>query len=729
MNNSREITRKLKDVFGFSSFRENQEGIVRAVLQGRDVFAVMPTGGGKSLCYQLPALLMEGTCVVISPLISLMKDQVDSAESIGIRAAFINSSMSSGRRMAVMQQFRKGGLDLLYMAPERLAAGDPAEMLPASRLSFIAIDEAHCISEWGHDFRPDYLALSRLREIMPEVPLAAFTATATDRVQQDIISRLSLKEPLVVRASFNRPNLFYRVETKENPLARIARFIRKRPDESGIVYRLTRADVEKTARYLSDQGIRALPYHAGLDPGERSRNQELFNRDEIQVIVATVAFGMGIDKSNIRFVIHGDLPKNMEGYYQETGRAGRDGEPAQCLLLYSRGDMARARHFIDQVENENERRAALEKLHSMGSFAESPICRRRQLLAYFGEELPGDNCGACDVCAHGVEQVDATVDAQIVMSAMYRTGQRFGAAHIVDVVTGSNTKRVRQYGHDRIKTYGAGRGRPKSYWRSVVEALLAQECIRQVGASFPVLEITSSGEDVLYGRSGFAMTRLVSRVQEPSSMAVPDHNQELFDILRRLRMTMAQQEDVPPFVIFSDRSLREMSSFFPDRPEEMLNIHGVGKAKLEKYGRPFISEIAAFLENHPECLRNKPEKTAAVPDNAGREELGDTVRESGRLAARGLSIAEIAKARGLKESTVSSHIEKFLEHGGQGIDIDKLVAPSVRMRLEEQFGKHGTAFLKPVVEAMDGEAGYEEAKIVRGYLRGMQGDSEQDIDV
>jgi len=728
MYNFNEVAAKLKDIFGFSSFRENQEEIVRAVLQGRDVFAVMPTGGGKSLCYQLPALFMEGTCVVISPLISLMKDQVDSAESTGIRAAFINSSMSSGRRMDVMQQFRKGGLDLLYMAPERLAAGDPADMLPASRLSFIAIDEAHCISEWGHDFRPDYLALSRLREIMPEVPLAAFTATATDRVQQDIISRLGLKEPLVVRASFNRPNLFYRVEAKENPLARIARFIRKRPGESGIVYRLSRADVEKTARYLSGQGITAMPYHAGLDTGERSRNQELFNRDEIQVIVATVAFGMGIDKSNIRFVIHGDLPKNMEGYYQETGRAGRDGEPAQCLLLYSSGDMARARHFIDQIENENERRAALEKLHAMGSFADSPLCRRRQVLAYFGEELPGDNCGACDVCVHGVEQVDATVDAQIVMSAMYRTGQRFGAAHIVDVVTGSNTKRVRQYGHDRVKTYGAGKGRPKSYWRRVVEALLAQECIRQVGASFPVLEITSRGEDVLYGRSTFAMTRLAARAQAPSSAAVPDHNQELFDTLRRLRRTMAQQEDVPPFVIFSDRSLREMSSFFPETSEEMLNIHGVGKAKLEKYGEPFISEIAAFLTNHPECRRGKPDKTAIASDNAGRQEPGDTVRESGRLAASGLTIAEIAEARGLKESTVSSHIEKFLEYGGEGIDVDKLVAPSVRMRLEEQFHEHGTAFLKPVVEAMDGEAGYEEAKIVRGYLRGIQGDSGEDSD-
>ncbi len=719
MHTSDKIKEKLRDTFGFSAFRENQEEIVRAVLEHRDVFAVMPTGGGKSLCYQLPAVLMQGTCVVISPLISLMKDQVDSAESAGIRAAFINSSMSSARRMAVMQQFRSAGLDLLYMAPERLAAGDPGEMLPASLISFIAIDEAHCISEWGHDFRPDYLALSRLKETMPDVPLAAFTATATARVQDDIISRLKLHAPLIVRASFNRPNLFYRVDKRQNALAQILTCINRNSGRSGIVYRLSRADVEKTAEYLQQHGIEALPYHAGLSAQERTRNQELFNRDEVQVIAATVAFGMGIDKSNIRFVIHGDLPKNMEGYYQETGRAGRDGEPALCLLLYSRGDIARIRYFIDHLENEREKQTARRKLQAMTAFAETPVCRRRQLLAYFEEQLHGDNCGACDVCLQGVEQVDATVEAQMLMSAIFRTGQRFGTAHIIDIVVGANTKRIRQFSHDNIKTYGVGRGRPKSYWRTIIDALLAQECIRQQGDPFPILEITSKGQDILYGRSGFSFSRLSGHDVEPSGQKESEYDRRLFEILRGIRMTIAREEDVPPFVIFSDRSLHEMCRYFPDTPEDMLNIHGIGRVKLERYGEPFMREISSFLKANPECRKNAPDpgNRTAAPIS---QEPGATVLETARLAAQGLNLSAIAHARGLKESTIAGHLEKILGQGVEDIDIGCLIDPETRRRLEEQFQQHGTGMLRPVVEAMEGNAGYNEARIVRGYLTGKQ---------
>lgn len=392
------ILKTLKTVFGFQAFRPNQEFIIRNILEGRDVFAVMPTGGGKSLCYQLPATLMHGTAIVISPLISLMKDQVDAAVENGIDAAFMNSSMSADEVSDVYRMLQYNKIKLLYIAPERFAMPHFLERLKITAITLFAIDEAHCISEWGHDFRPDYLGLSLIPRMFPDVPVAAFTATATKRVQEDIIHKIGLRRPHIVRASFNRPNLFYEVKAKSRVESQILEFLGDHPGESGIIYRTTRDSVMETADFLKLKGIAALPYHAGLPAEERNRNQEAFNRDEAQVIVATIAFGMGIDKSNVRFVIHADLPKNIEGYYQETGRAGRDGEPANCLLFFGRSDIPKIRYFINAITDDRERFIAIEKLNQTVGFASYNVCRRRQLLGFFGEDYPLDNCGACDIC-------------------------------------------------------------------------------------------------------------------------------------------------------------------------------------------------------------------------------------------------------------------------------------------------------------------------------------------
>ncbi len=601
---SDELVEALDRVFGFRSFRPNQEALVRAVLAGRDVFAVMPTGGGKSLCYQLPAHLLDGTCVVVSPLISLMKDQVDAAADNGLRAEVYNSTLDGRQRAEVMRRLVAGAIDLLYVAPERLAMDGFLSTLESVKLCLFAIDEAHCISEWGHDFRPDYLALSRIVEHFPGVPVAAFTATATHRVQQDIIERLALRDPHTVRASFDRANLFYQVTPKDNVNGQLLEFLTHRPGESGIGYRTTRANVDSTAAFLSQHGVSAAPYHAGLGPEVRQANQEAFNRDEVHVVVATIAFGMGIDKSNVRFVVHADLPKNMEGYYQETGRSGRDGEPAHCLLLFGRGDISKQRYFIDRMESESEREVASGKLNEMARFASTNACRRRALLGYFGERYEPENCGACDICRGSVEQVDATVDAQIVMSAVVRTGQRFGAAHVVDVVCGADTQKIRDFRHDQVKTYGAGKGRPKRHWRSIIDDLIAQEFLEVSRDGLPILRVTPTGGEVLFGRRTFSV--LKQRKVEPAAKAGPaarrgkgaepagEYDVGLFEHLRSLRTKLAREKNVPPYVVFSDRTLREMSQLAPASEAQMRAVTGVGEKKLAQYGQAFLDAIADY---------------------------------------------------------------------------------------------------------------------------------------
>lgn len=718
---SLKIFETLRTVFGFRNFRPNQESIVTNILDGHDVFAVMPTGGGKSLCYQLPAKMMRGTAVVISPLISLMKDQVDSARVNGIAAAYMNSSMDSGEVAEVYRRLKSGDLSLLYIAPERFVMPHFLETLKTVPISLFAIDEAHCISEWGHDFRPDYLGLSIIPGMFYGVPIAAFTATATEKVQDDIVRRIGLRNPHLVRASFNRANLFYEVRKKEKVGPQLLEFLSQRKGESGIIYRTTRDSVMETAALLSSYGINALPYHAGLTAEERQRNQEAFNRDESQVITATIAFGMGIDKSNVRFVVHADLPKNIEGYYQETGRAGRDGEPAHCLLLFSRGDIPRMRYFIDRITDERERSIAVEKLNRIVGFAAHNVCRRKHLLGFFGEQYPDENCGACDICTGSVEKVDVTLDAQILMSAMSRTQQRFGAGHVLDIVIGADTKRIRDLKHNAIKTYGAGKHRDKKYWRYLVDELLAQEIIIEEGDRYPVLKLTEKGSSVLFGSENVTvLKREEKRDKKTIAGAVEEgrYDADLFEILRVLRKRFAVEFQVPPYIIFSDKTLHDMSRRYPVNLQEMRLITGVGEEKLQRYGKDFAEEIRRYLKENPEIV---PHENVSERPVQQKKKKGETVEETYELYKKGLSIESIAGLRKLAVSTITAHLEKLIQEG-RDIDINRLVETEKRRKIEKAFRAGSQWNLGSVVEFFDGEVSYEEARLVRANLL-RQGDA------
>ncbi|MFQ5687759.1 MAG: DNA helicase RecQ, partial [Candidatus Scalindua sp.] len=709
----------LKKVFGFQTFRPNQESIIRNILEKKDVFAVMPTGGGKSLCYQLPARMMEGTTVVISPLISLMKDQVDAAIENGISAAFLNSSLSPQEMSDVYHRLKDHALELLYIAPERFAMPSFLETLKAIPISLFAIDEAHCISEWGHDFRPDYLSLSGLTQTFPHIPVTAFTATATPKVQTDIINKIGLRSPYIIRASFNRQNLFYQVKSKIELESQILEFLKEHKDEPGIIYRTTRDSVFRLAEFLVDQGISALPYHAGLGSEERKRNQDAFSKDRITIIVATIAFGMGIDKSNVRFVIHADLPKNIEGYYQETGRAGRDGEPANCLLFFGRQDIPKTRYFIDQMPNENERSIAMEKLNQTVKYASHNVCRRRQLLEYFGENYSKENCETCDICTGNIEKIDITTDAQIVMSAISRTGQYFGIRHIIDVVAGADTKRIRELQHNEIKTYGAGKNKGKKHWQFIIDELLAQDAIAQDGGQYPVLILTRKGTDILFGKEKIEGLKRDEIKKKPKAYRVSGfepYDEVLFDRLRVLRKRLAEEHRVPPYIIFSDMTLHEMCIYYPATLTNMKTISGVGDTKLERYGSDFTMEIKAHLDENPDISipDRKPGTVSAI--TPPHKIKAGTIEKTYELFKEGFSIKEVAKERNLAVSTITGHLENLIRDG-RDIEIDRLVDPAKRNTIEEMFLTLKTWNTGPVVEHSKGTVSYDEAKLVRAYVQ------------
>src|SRR5664279_6023673 len=543
----------LKRYFGFTSFRPLQEEIIRDALAGRDVFALLPTGGGKSLCFQLPALARDGLTVVVSPLIALMKDQVDALQASGIAATFLNSSLAAGQSRERLRGLHNGEFRLLYVAPERLMLSGFLTDLQKWNVKLIAIDEAHCISEWGHDFRPEYRQIADLRKHFPNVPFMALTATATGRVREDIISHLKLREPSCYVASFNRPNLTYRVIAKNKPYDQLLNFLRARPKESGIVYCMSRKSTERVAANLSEDGVKARPYHAGLTPKERSEHQELFLRDDIRVVCATIAFGMGINKPNVRFVVHYDLPKNIEGYYQETGRAGRDGLPGECVLLFSSGDAVKQTTFIDEKPNAQERQIARAQLQQMVHYAECASCRRSELLAYFGEEFSADGCGACDNCLFPRATFDGTLAAQKFLSCVFRIREKngfgVGLNHVVEVLTGADTEKIRKWGDEKLSTYGIGKEHSRPEWAAIGRELIRLGFLRQTTEKFSVLELTNAGAAMLKQRTKVTLTKPVTAPEKAvSHVGEIACDEVLFGRLRELRKRLADERDVPAYI-------------------------------------------------------------------------------------------------------------------------------------------------------------------------------------
>jgi ATP-dependent DNA helicase RecQ len=593
----------LKEHFGFTTFRPHQEEIIRAVMGGRDTFALLPTGGGKSLCYQLPAVARAGLTVVISPLIALMKDQVDGLTASGIPATFLNSSISSEEgRKRVGKLFAKE-YKLLYVAPERVMQSGFLNDLREWKPTLLAIDEAHCISEWGHDFRPEYRQLVQLRKVFPELPVLALTATATERVRTDIIGQLQLRSPQIFVGSFNRPNLRYRIVEKSSGYEQLLELVQQRPKESGIVYCQSRKSADSLAERLRADGITALPYHAGMDGEARAKNQEAFIRDNARVICATIAFGMGINKPNVRFVIHHDLPKNIEGYYQETGRAGRDGLPSDCVMLFSAGDVAKLSRFLDDKPPQ-EREIAREQLQQIVHFAESAECRRSALLRYFGEVYPEANCGSCDNCLNPKESYDGTLAAQKYLSCVFRvrekSGFAMGMAHIAEVLVGKDNEKIRRFGHDKISTYGIGKDISPQTWKNIGRELVRLGYLRQVPEIMNAVEITAEGMRMLKERKEIFLTARTSgkKVAGSKKSSEEQYDGDLFEELRQLRKRLADERAVPAYVIFSDVSLREMARSYPRDLVAFSRISGVGERKLEEFGAVFIKVVDQYLKSH-----------------------------------------------------------------------------------------------------------------------------------
>ncbi|MFP4549225.1 MAG: DNA helicase RecQ [Spirochaetales bacterium] len=594
----------LQNVFGFSEFRPHQGEIVEAILAGRDVFAALPTGGGKSLCYQLPALHLRGITIVVSPLIALMHDQVTGATQYGVRAAYLNSSQSLSEQDEVFHRARAGEVQLLYVSPERFARIEFRNRLQPLGVSLFAVDEAHCISEWGHEFRPDYRALTIMKDEFPDTTVAAFTATATAAVQQDVIELLSLDEPLVVRGDFDRKEITYRVARKQKASEQVKAFVDEHRDEPGIIYRATRDSVEQTAVMLTRQGHGALPYHAGLDDAVRARNQEAFVNDEVQIIVATIAFGMGIDKSNVRWVLHGDLPRSLEAYYQESGRAGRDGAPAVAMLLYGAQDIAKIRYHIERMQIDRERERAEANLTDILRYANAQACRRTQLLAHFEQSHAG-SCANCDICLDEHNLIDHTVAAQKAMSAMVRTGERFGAHYIADIVTGEANERAIELGHTSIPTFGVGSDHAKAWWVRLINDMEAAGLVRRRDGRASGLAVTPQGKRVLFGKQTFLAAEpderalrsgsAAAKAAPPASESLDPDDERLYACLKALRLTLAREQNVPPYVIFSDKTLRHMATLRPSDEASFLSVHGVGAVKAKQYATLFMSRIATFL--------------------------------------------------------------------------------------------------------------------------------------
>lgn len=709
----------LKQYFGFTSFRPLQEEIIRDALAGKDVFALLPTGGGKSLCFQLPAMARAGLTVVVSPLIALMKDQVDALQAGGVPATFLNSSLAAGESRARLRGLHNGEYRLLYAAPERLMLSGVLSDLQRWKVNLLAVDEAHCISEWGHDFRPEYRQLAELRALLPEAPMMALTATATERVRKDIVTLLKLREPRRYVASFNRPNLTYRVFGKNKPYEQVLGFLRGRPKESGIVYCQARKTAESVAERLSEDGVKAKAYHAGLTATARSQHQELFLRDETRVICATIAFGMGINKPNVRFVIHYDLPKNIEGYYQETGRAGRDGLPSECLLLFSPGDVVKQTAFIEEKADPREQQIARDQLRQMVHYAECSGCRRRELLAYFGETSGDQDCGGCDNCLSPRQTFDGTIAAQKLLSCVYRIREktRFGVGlnHVVEVLTGADTEKIRRWGHQQLSTYGIGKEHSRPEWGAIGRELIRLGYLQQSSEKFSVLELTAEGLAVLKQRLPIKLTKAVAAPEPEAQRAgAIACDEALFDRLRQLRKQLADERDVPAYIVFSDVALRQMARIYPANEREFTRISGVGEKKLREFGSVFLAEIAAFLQTNPRQIFAEDSFDALAP-LPGRARLGDTMRETLRRFQAGESVEQIATQRSLTTGTIYGHLAEAIVVG-ERIDLNRFFNGDQERELADAFNKIGLGNLTGVFEVLGGRYDYGRLRLFRAAM-------------
>lgn len=707
----------LKTHFGYDTFRPLQQEIIETLLDKKDAFVLMPTGGGKSLCYQLPALALPGLTLVISPLIALMKDQVDALLANGISAARIESGMDQTEFAEVYGTARSGKLSLLYVAPERLALSGFQSFLRELSISLIAIDEAHCISEWGHDFRPEYRNLRALRNQFPDVPVIALTATATERVRDDILHQLHMPSARVFISSFDRANLTYSVTPRQHGFSKLAGLLNMHRGESVIVYCFSRKNAEDVANDLRTEGFAAAAYHAGLDPNERRQVQDDFIRDKTPIIVATIAFGMGINKPDVRLIVHYHLPKTIEGYYQETGRAGRDGLPSECVLFFSSGDVRKQYFFIDQIANGDERKNAEKKLAQMVQYAELATCRRAHLLAYFGEAYTADTCGACDVCLSPKETFDGTVVAQKILSAVLKTGERFGVSHVVDVLRGSRRKHVAERGHRVLSVYGILAEHSGAAIRDYVRQLASADFLAQTNDAFRTLSVTAAGRMWLNERKSIMLTRFSADPLDhemPSEVLAYDHT--LFEMLRELRRTIADTRGVPPFVIFGDVSLRQMAYAYPHTEEEFLQITGVGAQKCVAFGTLFLGVIRTYAKTHGLASRSLPKSTDASGSARKARRRGGTYTETKTCLEQKMSIAAIARVRGIHHNTVIAHIEA-LQKAGNLPDISYLKPEEDKFHLiHSAFQKTGTSFLSPVKEMLGDAVDWNEIKLARLFV-------------
>jgi ATP-dependent DNA helicase RecQ len=704
----------LNETFGYDSFRPLQREVIENVLARRDTLAVMPTGGGKSLCYQIPSLLFDGLTVVVSPLIALMKDQVEQLRAYGVPSLFLNSSLSPQEYQENMDYVKRGEVKLLYVAPETLLTPRILALLSGLKVDCLTIDEAHCISEWGHDFRPEYRQLVEVRRKFPNAVCLALTATATSRVRQDIRATLKFANTNEFVASFNRENLYIEVLPKRDPILQTIEMLDRYKDQSGIIYCFSRKQVDELASYLITRGYSARPYHAGMEDNDRKRNQEAFIRDDAQIIVATIAFGMGINKPNVRFVIHYDLPKSIEGYYQEIGRAGRDGLPAHCLLLYSYADVAKLNYFIDQKEGA-ERKVAIEHLNAIVRYAEDETtCRRKPLLNYFGEAYTAENCSNCDNCnSTPTPLTDITIPAQKFLSCVKRADEKFGAGHIVDILLGSKNEKVLRWEHDKLSTYGIGTELTQKQWMHLARQLVSMGYLKQDG-EYRTLQLTPKALEALRNRAPiFGVMPEAERLRKDSKKKKEEleYNNALFALLRQKRKEMADEAGVPPYVIFSDRTLVEMAAYYPQSEASLLKISGVGQVKLNQYGEAFLGVITSYCAKHD--LREKEKIVAREKSDANRRYV--IVAEAYNA---GETVDELMRKYGVAIGTILDHLARYMAAGnplrrGEDLHMQSTATAEQQQAVFAAFDELSPMYLKPVYDKLNGALNYDELKILR----------------